>query len=295
MQNYQEVYDLQMREFKEVERKHYRFNNDVIKPIIQESIKDYFDLKGNELNIHYSSNGHVLTIDIREKNNVHFEIIFNKNSGKLNKTFSASEIIHIDLDKLKVLEKKIKIYQHLSDNINLEVIKNIFSLNRKQQKKYKLAYEKKEEATKVYNEAKNQNKMNRMKILFQKVDEKEAKEIFRNFKVGDKEIYSVNVDVDHNDNINFTRSKIYIQESSDGKKNYYSNGSRISKKEAEKKVVNNYLFKNKPIHDLTSLPFAEKTHNNYGRYYTQNYLTVTFKQLLDSLEPEIVAKMVGVF
>lgn len=296
MQNYQDLYDLEVREFKEADSKNRKFNDNVIKPILQEVIKENYDLKTNNLYINYASNGHVLTIDIIEKNNINFSVTFNKKSGKLEKSFSATEIINIDLEKLMILEKKVKMYQYLSDKITIDVIKKIFSLYRKKQKEYKIASDKYNEATKLYNEAKNQNKINRMKILFQKVEPKIAKEKFENFKYKNPDISVVNIEVDHKDNINFQRSVINIIESSNGRKNYYANGCLISKKKAEQMFLNDYMFKNKYISCLNELPFNKQEQNSrYRSNYSSKYLRVTFQEVLNSLEPDIVAKMVNSF
>lgn len=290
MQDYQKEYDLQQREFREVEKEYYGFCNNQLKPILQKILENTFDLNDKTINGNFASNGHSMTFNINFKNDVYLPMTFNKKSGNIESYISSDEISISDLDKINVIEDKLKLYKLLNSRIKVETVKNIFSLYRKTKKQYEKAKDLFQKQTEDYNKALNANKINKFNMIFQQVNEKLALERFNSLELNGSSKFVLNIKISEK-NINFEVKEISLRERSDGKKNYHAGGYLISKKTAKEMFLNDFYYKNERITDLSILPFHEKS--RYSR--SSRYLYIQIEDMIKKLEPDIVRQIVNDF
>lgn len=291
MKDYEKIYDLQKREFKEVETEYYGFGNIHLKPAIEEIVKEKFDLINKTISSHFSSNGHSFTFNIHYENDVYLPMTFNKQSGNIESHIYSNEITISDLDKIDVIEEKLKLYKFLTSKIKVETVKNIFSLYRKTKKEFEKAKDLFKKQTEDYNKALNSNKINKFNMIFQKVNEELATKRFNSLVLNGKSKFVLNIKVSKED-IKFDINEISLRERSDGKKIYYSGAYQISKKVAKEMFLNDFYYKNNRIEDLSVLPFYNKENNYYNH---PRYLNIKIIDMIKKLEPDIVKQIVNDF
>lgn len=286
MKDYKEMYDLQKREFKEVEKDYYEFGNIQLKPIIQEIIKEDFDLNDKTIYANFASNGHSITFNIQFKNDVSLPMTFDKKSGNIKSSIYSNEITISDLDKIHVIEEKLNLYKILNSKIKVETVKLIFSLYRKVKKEYEKAKDLFKKQTEDYNKSLNSNKISKFNMIFQKVNEELAIERFNSLELEGESKSVLNIKVSKND-INFEVKNISLKAKSDGKKCYYCSGYLISKKKAKEMFLEDFYYKNERITDLSILPFHEKSrYSNHSRY-----LHIKIEDMIRKLEPDIIRQI----